>query len=252
LTRVLAMLIAGLLAAGCAGTTSGSTDALTVYAAASLKDAIEHVVTVYETAVPGATISLATGSSATLRTQVEQGAPADVFLSADQANPRKLVESGLTDGPVVDFAGTTLAIIVPVTDPAGIRTPADLARPGVKVIAAGADVPITTYARRVVANLGIAVAYDANVVSREDNVRAVVAKIELGEGDAAIVYATDAAMSDKVSTVDIPVGANVTAVYAGVVVKSSRHAAAAHAFLTWLAGPDGRAELGRFGFTPRS
>jgi molybdate transport system substrate-binding protein len=250
LIRLLGVLVAGLLASGCAATTSGSTDALTVYAAASLKNAVEQAATVYETADPGATITLASGSSATLRTQIEQGAPADVFLSADQANAGMLVESGLTDGPAVDVAHTTLTIIVPRADPAGIRTPADLARPGVKVIAAGPDVPITTYAGRVVANLGIAAAYDANVVSREDDVRAVVAKIELGEGDAAIVYATDAAASGKVSTVAIPADANVTTVSAGVVVKSSRHVAAAHAFLAWLAGADGRAEMARFGFEP--
>jgi molybdate transport system substrate-binding protein len=87
-------------------------------------------------------------------------------------------------------------------------------------------------------------------VSREDNVKAVVAKIELGEGDAAIVYATDAKASKKVATVAIPAGANVAATYAGVVIKASQHAGAARAFLSWLAGPDGQAMLATFGFVP--
>ena len=90
------------------------------------------------------------------------------------------------------------------------------------------------------------------MVSKEDNAKAVVAKIELGEGDAAIVYLTDAKASTKVKTIDIPAEANVPATYAGVVVKASPNAAAAHDFLTWLAGPDGQAVLSEFGFLPPS
>jgi molybdate transport system substrate-binding protein len=233
---------------------------LTIYGAASLKGALDAVKAAYATAAPGVTLTIATDASSTLRTQIEQGAPADVFLSADKTNPKMLVEKGLADGAAVDFAGNTLTVIVPRANPAGIATPADLARPGIKVIAAGADVPITKYTTQVVANLaglggypaGFAAAYDANVVSKEDNVKAVVAKIELGEGDAAVVYATDAKASTKVVTVPIPAEANVPATYAAVVVKASPNAATAHAFLTWLAGPDGQSVLGAFGFLPPS
>lgn len=233
---------------------------LTVYGAASLKGALEAVKAPYLTAAPGATLTIATDASSTLRTQIEQGAPADVFLSADQTNPKTLADKGLADGAAVDFAGNTLTIIVPAANPAGITTPSDLAGSGVKVIAAGADVPITKYATQAVSNLanlagyptGFAAAYDANVVSKEDNVKAVVAKIELGEGDAAIVYATDAKASTKVKTIEIPAEANVPATYAGVVVKASPNAAAAHALLTWLAGADGQAVLATFGFLPPS
>ena len=139
-------------------------------------------------------------------------------------------------------------------------SPFDLAKGGVKVIAAGDDVPITTYARKLVQNLavqpaapgGFDLAYEANVVSREDNVQAVVAKVELGEGDAAIVYATDAAASGKVDSVRItPETANVTATYAGVVVvRTLPQQAYATEFLHWLAGPDGAAILEGFGFLP--
>jgi molybdate transport system substrate-binding protein len=128
----------------------------------------------------------------------------------------------------------------------------------VRVVAAGEEVPITGYATELVENLArepgypadFAAAYAANIVTREDNVKAVVAKIELGEGDAGVVYVTDAAASDAVSIVDVPTTADVAATYAGVVVKATRQPDAARAFLAWLAGPDGQAILSEFGFLP--
>jgi len=232
---------------------------LSVYAAASLKAALEKAETAYEAVHPGTDIVVALDSSAALETQIEQGAPADVFLSADTANPKKLVDAGLTDGNPITFAGNELTIIVPTDDPTGITSPADLAKAGVKVIAAGDAVPITKYATLLVANLAkeagypadFAAAYAANIASKEDNVKSVVAKIELGEGDAAVVYVTDAKASDKVATVDVPPDANVPATYDGVVVKGPE-ALAARAFLEWLAGPDGQAILGQLGFLPPS
>ena len=229
---------------------------LTIYGAASLKGVLDKVKTTWEAANPGSTLTISTDSSATLETQIEQGAPADVFLSADTSNPQKLIDKGLAAGAAVKFAGNELTVIVPTANPAGITSPADLAKTGTKVIAAGASVPITKYATMLVANLAkeagypadFVAAYTANVVSQEDNVKAVVAKIELGEGDAAIVYVTDAKASTKVTTVPVPDTANVPATYAGVVVKASPNAAAAAAFLTWFAGPDGQAILGTFGF----
>ncbi len=243
-----------------AATSASPGGGLTIYAAASLKGVLDQARTAYETAVPGTTLTISTDSSAALETQIEQGAPADAFLSADARNPQTLVEKGLADGDPVTFAGNELTIVVPTGNPAGIGSPADLARAGVKVIAAGDAVPITKYANQLVQNLAnepgypsdFVAAYAANIASREDNVKAVIAKVELGEGDAGIVYVTDAKASTKVATIDVPDTANVPATYAGVVLKASRNAAAAHAFLTWFAGPDGRAILGRFGFLPPS
>ena len=231
---------------------------LTVLGAASLKGALDKVKTAWEAAHPGSTLTISTDSSAALETQIEQGAPADVFLSADTSNPKKLVDRSLADGTAVNFAGNVLTIVVPTANPGGITSPDDLAKKGVKIIAAGDDVPITKYANQAVANLarqpdapaGFAASYAANVVSKEDNVKAVIAKIELGEGDAGIVYVTDAKASTKVSVVAIPDAANVPATYAGVVVKASAHVATAHAFLDWLAGSDGQAILKSFGFLP--
>jgi molybdate transport system substrate-binding protein len=204
------------------------------------------------------TVSL--DSSAALETRIEQGAQADVFLSADMTNPERLAAAGLAGGRPVPFAGNELTIIVPSGNPAGIRSPADLAHTGVKVIAAGDGVPITRYASSAVDRLSsqpgypadFAARYRANVASREDNVAAVVSKIELGEGDAAMVYATDAKASSRVAVVDLPPAANVRATYAGVVLRDSSHATAASALLEWLAGPAGQAILAPLGFLPPS
>jgi molybdate transport system substrate-binding protein len=256
-SRLVLLAVASVLIGGCAGANAQPTE-LTVFGAASLKGALEGAKTAYEAANPGTTVTISTDSSSALETQIEQGAPADVFLSADTTNPQKLVDGGfVTDSPVV-FATNELAIIVPTGNPGRVTSPADLAKPGLRIIAAGDEVPITKYATQLVRNLATRTgyptdftgAYAANVVSNEDNVKAVVAKVELGEGDAAIVYATDAAASSKVETIPIPDDANVPASYAGVVVKASPHADAATAFLDWFAGPDGQAILASFGFQP--
>lgn len=248
------------LPAASASPAAGGQGELTVFAAASLKGVLDAMKPAFEAAAPGVTLVVSTDSSAALETQIEQGAPADVFLSADLANAQKLADAGFAAGAPQPFAGNRLLVVVPTANPAGVASPADLARPGLKVIAAGDAVPITRYALQVVAKLaalpgypaGFAAGYAANVVSREDNVRAVVAKIELGEGDAAIVYATDAAASKKVGAIAIPDGANVVATYAGAVVRASRHPAEAAAFLAWLEGAAGQAILASFGFLPPS
>lgn len=233
---------------------------LTIYGAASLSSVLAKVKTTYEAANPGTTVTISTDSSAALETKIEQGAPVDVFLSADTTNPQKLVDKGLAAGTVTRFAGNLLTVIVPSGNPAGIQTPADLARSGVKVIAAGDTVPITKYASQLITNLArqpgypadFVAKYTANIVSKQDNVSAVVSQIALGEGDAGIVYVTDAKTSTKVTTIDVPAAANVPATYGGAVVKASANVAAAQAFLTWLAGPDGQLILSSFGFLPAS
>ena len=247
-------------AATSAAAASPAPGSLTIYAAASLKAALAKAKTAYEAANPGTTLTISTDSSSALETKIEQGAPADVLLSADTANPQKLVDKGLAAGTVTTFAGNLLTVIVPAANPAAITTPADLAKGGVKIITCGENVPITKYATLLVANLAkqagypadFVAKYNANIASKEDNVAAVVSKIELGEGDAGVVYVTDAKTSTKVTTIAVPDAANVPATYGGVVVKASANAAAAQAFLTWLAGADGQAILASFGFLPPS
>ena len=231
---------------------------LTIYGAASLTAVLDKVKTVWQAANPGSTLTISTDSSSALETKIEQGAPADIFLSADTTNPQKLIDNGFGAGSVTSFATNSLTIIVPTANTAGIKTPEDLAKAGIKIITCDDTVPIGRYAAQLVANLArqasfptdYVAKYAANIVSKEANVSAVVSKIELGEGDAGIVYVTDAKASTKVRTIAVPDGANVPAIYGGVVVKASTNVAAARAFLTWLTGADGQAVLASFGFQP--
>jgi molybdate transport system substrate-binding protein len=232
---------------------------LTIYGAASLKTVLERIKSEYEANNPELTLTISTDASSAIEAKIEQGAPADVFLSADTANPQKLLDGGFAGEPLIRFAQNELTIIVPKDNPAEIESPMDLAEDGVRIIAAGESVPITKYATQLVANLaqqpgypaGFAAAYEANVASHEENVAAIVGKIALGQGDAGIVYVTDAATSDAVRSIDIPPDANVLATYAGAAVRASKHEADARAFLAWLAGPSGQAVLAGFGFLPR-
>ena len=191
LLALLVVVVAACSNAGAAPSTASRSPAgtdLTIYGAASLAKVLDQVEIAYEAAVPGTTLTISTDSSAALATQIEQGAPADVFLSADTTNPQKLVDGGLADGEALPFAGNRLTVIMPVDDPGGLTTPFDLAKDGIRVIAAGDEVPITTYATQLVERLAaapgapvdFAARYAANVASKEDNVAAVRTKIELG------------------------------------------------------------------------
>jgi len=267
---VLALVVAACTAPGGSTSPSGASPigpgpsgaagshALTILGAASLKAVLDEAKTAYEAANPGTTLVVAVDSSSALEAQIELGSDADVFLSADTANPQKLVGGGLAEGEAKVFAGNKLTIVIPVANPAAIESWKDLADGGLKIIAAGEAVPITKYATQLVENLaarsdapaGFAAAYAAGIVSREENVKALIAKLELGEGDAGIVYVTDAKASVKVSTITVPDDANVPATYAGVVLKASDDLQRAEAFLDWFAGPDGQAILVRSGFLP--
>jgi molybdate transport system substrate-binding protein len=251
-TLVLVVLVAS---AACSGAPATN---LTVFGAASLKSALDQMRTTYDIDhASGTTWTASTGSSTMLRMQIEQGAAADLFLSADAGNPQALADAGLTDGPAEPFASNVLTVVVPDGNPAGISSAADLARDGVRVVAAGPDVPITKYAEQAVANLAalpgypldFPAAYEANIVSREESVGGVTSKIDLGEGDAAIVYETDAKTAD-LQTIGIPPEANVVASYNGVVLNGSASKAAAHALFDWIKGTDGQKILTDLGFMP--
>src|SRR5256714_3793485 len=263
IARTAALAVLSLAVVACRGVaptqpaTTAAPVELVVAAAASLRDALTQAADRYEHAYPGVRIRLDFDASSALRTQIEQGAPIDVFLSADTSNPQQLVDHRLAAAPVTTIAHNRLVIVVPRASPIVVKTPLDLARKGVKLVAAAADVPISNYTAQLVAQLARQPGYPANyadrvaanVVSREDNVRAIVAKVALGEGDAGVVYATDAAGA-SVGTVEIPAAANVTATYGGATVAASAHPAEAATFLRWLAGPAGQAVLASFGFLP--
>lgn len=231
------------------GSSPAATSELTVFGAASLRNAFEAFVPTLQ-ADTGIAPLYSFDASSALRAQIEQGAPADVFASADTANVVALLEVGQAEAPVV-FACNQLTIIVPAGNPAGITGAQDVGRAGVRVVAAGDEVPITKYAVQLVTNLGIADAYAANIVSREDNVAAVRSRIELGEGDVGIVYVTDAiASGDLVEQVPVPSEANVPASYAAAIVTGTDQPDESAAFLAWLTGPAGQAALAAFGFLP--
>lgn len=247
------------IVAGCGAGSSASgpvvTD-LTVAAASSLREAVTDLAGSYAANHPDIAFTLTSDSSATLRAQIEQGAPVDVFLSADTKNPQALVDGGLVEGVPVTFAANTLVLVAPSDNPAGINAPADLARPGVRLVSAADSVPIAAYTARVIEALaastadpaGFVAAVEANVVSREESVAAVLARVALGDADAAFVYATDAISGGPVILIPIPASANVRAEYTGVVVKGRSNMAAATEFLAWVAGDGGGAVLSSLGF----
>lgn len=229
--------------------------ALVVFAAASLTDVLATLEPAYE-AAHDVDLVISFDASSALRAQIEAGAPASLFLSADEATAQALAAAGLTDGDPLAFTRNALTIVASMT--AHLDGWADLATDGVRIVAAGEDVPIQRYAESGIDNLdalpgapaGYAAAVRANIVSREDNVRALLAKIQLGEGDAGFVYATDARGAADVRTLAIPDAASVGATYAGAVIAGSDFAPAARALLTWLTRADAQSAFADAGFAP--
>jgi molybdate transport system substrate-binding protein len=253
-----ALLVAGAILSGCSSAPAAPTAPaqLTVLAASSLSSALPDLSAAWKTSHPNTSLVTSTGATSALRTQIEQGSPADVLLGADTSNAQALIDEEDAIGPLTKYATNVLTVIVPADNPKGIQTPADLAKPGVCVIGAGADVPITKYATQLVNNLAarpeygtdFATKYAANVCSQEDTVGAVVNKISLGEGDAAIVYVTDAKAGQNLETIDVPTDSNVLATYGGVAVAASPYASTAADCLAWMRSPDAQAALAAHGF----
>jgi molybdate transport system substrate-binding protein len=215
---------------------------LTVFAAASLTDVLPAV-------DPRPRYGFA--GSDQLAFQIQQGAPADVFLAASPKYPELLYKQGLVQKPI-QFATNTLVLIVPKANPAGIHAVADLTKPGVKIVIGDPSVPVGAYTRTVLANLGISAGVLKNVVSQETDVRSVLAKVALGEADAGFVYITDAkTVTGKVAVIAIRESAQPHVVYEAAVVKSSPHLQAAYRFLTRLIRPAAQQTLERCGFGPR-
>src|SRR2546427_6670585 len=182
---------------------------------------------------------------------IQQGAPADVFAAASPKYPDQLYKQGLVQKPV-QFATNTLVLVVPKSNPAQIRTVDDLTKPGVKIVIGDPAVPVGSYTRTVLGNLGISAAVLKNVVSQETDVRSVLGKVALGEADAGFVYVTDAkTVQGKVKVIAIRESAQPHVVYEVAVVKNSPHLQAAYRFVTRLIRPAAQVELERFGFGPR-
>jgi molybdate transport system substrate-binding protein len=214
---------------------------LTVFAAASLTSVLPQI---------DHTERYSFAGSNTLAAQIRQGAPADVFASANTTIPQQLYDQGLVEKPVV-FTRNALILIVPKSNPAKIHSVFDLRRSGVKLVVAAPGVPVGDYTRIVLHNLALDDALK-NVVSNESDVREVLAKVALGEADAGFVYTTDArSVRGKVATIGIRWTAQPIVRYAVAVVKSSKHRAAARSFVAKLRRPWAQSKLRAAGFLAR-
>ncbi|HET8526075.1 MAG TPA: molybdate ABC transporter substrate-binding protein [Actinomycetota bacterium] len=233
-----------------AGGTAEQAD-LTVSGASSLTDAFGDIGTGFEGEHPGVTVTFNFGPSDGLATQINDGAPADVFASASPT----WMDSVQNDGPGVsdraDFAKNRLTIIVPKDNPAGIEDVGDLAEDDVQLVIAAEGVPAGDYAREIFHNAGIAQAAMGNVVSKAEDVRSVVTSVASGEADAGIVYVTDvtADVADQVTQIEIPDDINVIATYPIAVVNDTQETDLAKSFVDYVLGP-GQQTLAEYGFLP--
>jgi molybdate transport system substrate-binding protein len=188
--------------------------------------------------------------SNTLAAQIAQGAPADVFASANTTLPQQLFAKGLVLKPVV-FTRNTLVLIVPTSNPANIHSPFDLRRDGLKLVIAQPAVPVGGYTLQILKNMGLS-DVSKNVVSRETDVREVLAKVALGEADAGFVYSTDArTVKGKVTVIKLPAWAQPKVQYGVAVVAASPNRAAAQAYVAKLLSKPTQAKLIAAGFLPR-
>lgn len=230
---------------------------LNVFAAASLTDAFTEIGKNFEAANPGVTVTFNFAGSQALRTQIEEGAPADVFASASGKEMDTTVAGKfVADGTSRVFLNNKLVVILPADNPAAVTKLEDLAKPGLKLVLAAEEVPVGNYARQSLDLMNGSFGTDfkdkvlANVVSNEDNVKQVVSKVQLGEADAGIVYTSDAVAAPELKTVEIPSELNVIAKYPIAPLVKSENADLATAFVEYVMSTDGQAILAKWGFAP--
>ena len=260
LLRPLLALVALGPATAAAQTQRPAPSVITVFAADSLTDAFEELGALFRRRHPGITVRFNFAGSQQLAAQLEHGASADVFASADQRWMALVQRQGLAAGEPLVFAHNRLVVVLPAENPARIERLEDLARPDLKLVLAADAVPAGRYSREVLRNLsrrpGFGSAYErrvlANVVSNEESVKGVVAKVQLGEADGGLVYRSDVtpAIAGKFRVLDIPATANIVASYPIVVLAASGKPGAAREFVELVRGPEGRATLARHGLEP--
>jgi molybdate transport system substrate-binding protein len=250
------MLLLSIFIDGCGSATS-ETATLKVFAASSLTDAFTEIGKNFESANSGVTVTFNFAGSQALRTQIEEGAPADVFASAsgkemDTAVERKFI----ADGVKQVFLSNQLVVILPADNPAGLEKLEDLANPGIKIVLAAEEVPVGNYARQALELMNGSFGADFkdkvldNVVSNEDNVKQVVSKVQLGEADAGIAYVSDIVASPDLKTIEIPTELNVIAKYPIAPLAVSENAEVAQAFIDYVLSAEGQAILQKWGFDP--
>ena len=231
---------------------------LTVFTAASLTDAFKEMGANIEQANPGTKVIFNFAGSPTLRTQLAQGARADVFASADEPNMQGAQKEGTIASEPRLFVRNQLVVIVPEANPARVMQLQDLAKPGVKLVLTNKEVPVGNYSRQALAKMSQDTAFGseftprvlANLVSEETNVKQVVAKVQLGEAHAGIVYASDVtpAVRGAVKVLAIPEPFNVIAQYPIAVVREAPNAPGAQAFIDYVLSPAGQVTLTKHGF----
>ena len=235
---------------GCAPADTSRT--LRVYAASSLAESFTAMERAFEAAHPGTDVALEFAGSQVLRLQIEQGAPADVFASANPAHMQALVRGGRVRESRI-FAHNELVLIVPPENPAGIESFGDLPRAS-RLVIGTENVPVGGYTREALrraeaaGGAGFMASVLARVASEESNVRLVRAKVELGEADAAVVYRTDTVATERVRVIDIPPDANVSADYSIGIVDDAPSPGLAEQWLAFVLSEEGRRVLARYGF----
>jgi len=223
----------------------GDHQTLTVFAAASLTSTFQQIADAFEADHPGTDVRLSFGGSADLVSQIQNGAPADVFASADTATMDELTAAHLTDGDPRPFATNHLEIAVPPGDPASVHTFADLAKPGLDLVECAPEVPCGAAAQQVAQHAGVTL----RPVSEEQSVTDVLAKVTSGEADAGLVYVTDVQAAGKqVDGVPFPESSSATNTYPITVVKDSSQSALAREFVAAVTGASGQRVLRDAGF----
>lgn len=231
---------------------------ITVYAAASLTEAFTEAGNQFSKRYPEAKVTFQFAASSALATQINEGAPADVFASADEAQMKNVTDKANATSPRI-FAKNQPVVVVPKNSTL-VTSFNDLAKPGVKLVLAAANVPIGRYSREILtkasaASGGISPDFSdkalANLKSDEANVRAVLTKVQLGEADAGIVYVTDiGAAANDVRQITIPANYNVVATYPMAVTKATKDSVTAQAFVDYILSAEGQAILKKYGFAP--
>ena len=230
---------------------------LTVFAAASLTGSFGDIATAFEAANPGVTVTFNFAGTQALATQLTQGAKADVFASANHTYMDNMVTANLVAAGYKDFVTNVLEVILPANNPANLQTLQDLAKPGLKLVLEDKSVPAGAYSLTILDKLSKDPTYGAdfktkvlaNVVSNETDVKQVVAKVQLGEADAGIVYITDAIAAPTLKTIVIPTNYNVVASYPIAALTNAPQPDLAAAFVAYVLSPDGQAIMKKWGFT---
>lgn len=239
------------ISASCGDDEADESHSLTVSAAASLTEAFTDIGSAFERDHPGVTVTFSFGPSDGLATQINEGAPVDVFASASPTWMNAVQVEGPGVSGRADFARNRLAIIVPADNPAGIEGIGDLAADDVQLVIAAEGVPAGDYAREILANAGISERATANVVSNTEDVGAVITPIASGDADAGIVYVTDLTedVTDQLTMIEIPDEINVIATYPIAVVTGTEEADLAQRFVDYVLA-DGQRTLAEHGFLP--